>query len=204
MLSLASLKMPPVGALHAAEIFTRVTTGPGGDAGNSRGAAWGDYDNDGFIDLFVPKSESPQPIICSITFDPELHFRVAESRSVLDCDSPLPLFPLERDEAEIQVLPVVHFTRPRRQRAGAVQDLTDLPAVFVVAKRLTAATSLCTPINRTLALRIARCVPLQPGFDPAQSRSRRARSLRHLGRMHCPARTRLFPVPATSRQIPLN
>ena len=25
------------------------------DVGNSRGAAWGDYDNDGFIDLFVPQ-----------------------------------------------------------------------------------------------------------------------------------------------------
>src|SRR6266498_4144513 len=34
--------------------FTKVIEGPGGDVGNSRGAAWGDYDNDGFIDLFVP------------------------------------------------------------------------------------------------------------------------------------------------------
>ena len=37
-----------------ADIFTKVTEGPGSDVGNSRGAAWGDYDNDGFIDLFVP------------------------------------------------------------------------------------------------------------------------------------------------------
>ena len=53
MLSLASLTLPPVGDLHAADIFTKVTAGPGSDVGNSRGAAWGDYDNDGFIDLFV-------------------------------------------------------------------------------------------------------------------------------------------------------
>ena len=53
MLSLASLTLPPVSDLHAADIFTKVTAGPGSDVGNSRGAAWGDYDNDGFIDLFV-------------------------------------------------------------------------------------------------------------------------------------------------------
>jgi hypothetical protein len=56
MLSLASLTLPLVGGLHAADIFTKVTVGPGGDAGNSWGAAWGDYDNDGFIDLFVAQS----------------------------------------------------------------------------------------------------------------------------------------------------
>jgi hypothetical protein len=43
--------------------FTKVTAGPGSDVGNSRGAAWGDYDNDSFIDLFVaqcgPDSFSP-------------------------------------------------------------------------------------------------------------------------------------------------
>ena len=53
MLSLASLTLPPVGDLHAAEIFTKVTTGPGSGVGLNLGAAWGDYDNDGFIDLFV-------------------------------------------------------------------------------------------------------------------------------------------------------
>ncbi|MEO6033646.1 MAG: CRTAC1 family protein, partial [Verrucomicrobiota bacterium] len=53
ILSLASLTLPPVGDLHAAEIFTKVTTGPGSDVGNNRGAAWGDYDGDGFIDLFA-------------------------------------------------------------------------------------------------------------------------------------------------------
>jgi ASPIC and UnbV/FG-GAP-like repeat/Immunoglobulin domain len=36
--------------------FTKITEGPGGDIGNSWGAAWGDYDNDGFIDLFVAQS----------------------------------------------------------------------------------------------------------------------------------------------------
>ena len=52
LLSLASLAFQPVGDLKA-DIFTKITTGPGSDVGNSRGAAWGDYDGDGFIDLFV-------------------------------------------------------------------------------------------------------------------------------------------------------
>ena len=63
MLSLASLTLPPVGDLQAADIFTKVTAGPGSDAGYGRGAAWGDYDNDGFIDLFIanagPDGSSP-------------------------------------------------------------------------------------------------------------------------------------------------
>ena len=34
--------------------FTRITNGPiATDGGDSSGAAWGDYDSDGFIDLFV-------------------------------------------------------------------------------------------------------------------------------------------------------
>jgi hypothetical protein len=53
MLTLASLTLPLVEELSAAEIFTRITDGPGGDIANSAGAAWGDFDNDGFIDLFV-------------------------------------------------------------------------------------------------------------------------------------------------------
>jgi hypothetical protein len=53
MLALASPMLPLVGDLHAADIFTKITTGAGSDVGNSRGAGWGDYDNDGFIDLFV-------------------------------------------------------------------------------------------------------------------------------------------------------
>src|SRR5215468_6693724 len=35
--------------------FTRITTGSiVNDGGSSEGCAWGDYDNDGFLDLFVP------------------------------------------------------------------------------------------------------------------------------------------------------
>ena len=55
LLSLAALTLPPVSGLHAAEHFTRVTASPWSDLGNSRGGAWGDYDGDGFIDLFVPQ-----------------------------------------------------------------------------------------------------------------------------------------------------
>jgi enediyne biosynthesis protein E4 len=55
MLSLAALILPPVSDLKA-DIFTRVTAAPWTDIGTSRGGAWGDYDNDGFIDLFVPQS----------------------------------------------------------------------------------------------------------------------------------------------------
>jgi hypothetical protein len=39
--------------------FTRITTGPvATDGGDSSGCAWGDYDSDGFIDLFVGNSPS--------------------------------------------------------------------------------------------------------------------------------------------------
>ncbi len=39
--------------------FTKITTGPvATDGGDSSGCAWGDYDNDGFIDLFVGNSPS--------------------------------------------------------------------------------------------------------------------------------------------------
>jgi hypothetical protein len=51
--SLASLMLPPGGDLNAADIFSKVTGIIGSGADNSRGAAWGDYDDDGFIDLFV-------------------------------------------------------------------------------------------------------------------------------------------------------
>ena len=56
ILALALLMLLLVSVLHAADIFTKVTAGPGGDVGNSYGAAWGDYDGDGFIDLFVAQS----------------------------------------------------------------------------------------------------------------------------------------------------
>ena len=52
-LSLALLTLPSVGGLQAADVFTRVTESPGSDVGVNRGTAWGDYDNDGLIDLFV-------------------------------------------------------------------------------------------------------------------------------------------------------
>src|SRR6185369_11330819 len=55
MFSLASLMLAPVGDLNAADLFTKVIAGPGSGVANSRGGAWGDYDNDGFIDLFVPQ-----------------------------------------------------------------------------------------------------------------------------------------------------
>ncbi len=42
--------------------FTKVTTGSiVNDGGNSAGCAWGDYDNDGFLDLFVPNWQGSRP-----------------------------------------------------------------------------------------------------------------------------------------------
>ena len=55
MLPLASLTLPPVSDLHAAEHFSKVTGDPWNDVGTSQGGAWGDYDGDGFIDLFFPQ-----------------------------------------------------------------------------------------------------------------------------------------------------
>jgi hypothetical protein len=65
LLLMASLTLPPVGDLPAADIFTRVMQGSiVSDVAENRGAAWGDYDNDGFIDLFVARNgpnSSPAP-----------------------------------------------------------------------------------------------------------------------------------------------
>ncbi|HXJ62096.1 MAG TPA: FG-GAP-like repeat-containing protein, partial [Verrucomicrobiae bacterium] len=42
--------------------FGKVTTGSiVNDGGNSAGCAWGDYDNDGFLDLFVPNWQGSRP-----------------------------------------------------------------------------------------------------------------------------------------------
>ena len=42
--------------------FTKVTSGSiVNDGGNSAGGAWGDYDNDGFLDLFVPNWQGSRP-----------------------------------------------------------------------------------------------------------------------------------------------
>ncbi len=65
--SLASLMLPPVGLLKA-DIFTKITTGPGADVGRSYGAAWGDYDNDGFIDLFIANASETNPISSTFQF----------------------------------------------------------------------------------------------------------------------------------------
>jgi hypothetical protein len=42
--------------------FTKITTGSVvNDGGNSAGGAWADYDNDGFLDLFVPNWQGSRP-----------------------------------------------------------------------------------------------------------------------------------------------
>ncbi|MEK7347576.1 MAG: ASPIC/UnbV domain-containing protein, partial [Candidatus Eisenbacteria bacterium] len=41
-----------------ASVFTALTSGPLGDAGNSTGVAWGDYDGDGDLDLYLANDGS--------------------------------------------------------------------------------------------------------------------------------------------------
>ena len=45
------------------DAFTQITTGPLGDRGNSTGVAWGDYDNDGDLDLYVANYGQPSALL---------------------------------------------------------------------------------------------------------------------------------------------
>ena len=49
---------PPLGPAEATSepVFVDVTSGPLGGAGNGQGVAWGDYDNDGDLDLYLANS----------------------------------------------------------------------------------------------------------------------------------------------------
>ena len=52
-----------VATLYVDPAFTKITAAPvATDGGDSSGCAWGDYDNDGFIDLFVGNSPSPNAL----------------------------------------------------------------------------------------------------------------------------------------------
>src|SRR6266542_2389749 len=54
-----SLSVSEIATPDVDPAFTRISTGPvATDGGDSSGAAWGDYDNDGFIDLFVANNPS--------------------------------------------------------------------------------------------------------------------------------------------------
>mgnify|MGYP003693701617 CR=1 FL=1 len=44
-------------------VFANVTSGPLGDMGNSTGVAWGDYDDDGDLDLYVANYGSPNLLL---------------------------------------------------------------------------------------------------------------------------------------------
>lgn len=51
-------------ALAADDMFTRITTGPGAAPNGSSAAAWGDFNNDGWLDLFVTSFGGTQNNYC--------------------------------------------------------------------------------------------------------------------------------------------
>src|SRR5882672_6012076 len=51
-------------ALAADDTFTRITTGPGAAPNGSSAAAWGDFNNDGWLDLFVTSFGGTQNNYC--------------------------------------------------------------------------------------------------------------------------------------------
>src|SRR5436190_14529893 len=51
-------------AMGAEDPFTRVTTGPGAIPNGSSAAAWGDFNNDGWLDLFITSFGGTQNNYC--------------------------------------------------------------------------------------------------------------------------------------------
>src|SRR6187431_539286 len=48
----------------ADDLFTRITTGPGAAPNGSSAAAWGDFNNDGWVDLFITSFGGTQNNYC--------------------------------------------------------------------------------------------------------------------------------------------
>jgi hypothetical protein len=69
---LAVLIFLPASSLLAQTTFTKITTGAiVNDGGDSRGNSWGDYDNDGDLDLFVANSLDENNFLYENNGDPE-------------------------------------------------------------------------------------------------------------------------------------